>query len=153
MSQSHTLNVARIHQHCRGLRLPTVADQCERLAEEALREQQSPLTYLAELLGAEVEERERRTIERRLKEARLPRLKTLDEFDFSACPQLSAPALYELAAGGYLERAEPIIFIGDAGTGKTHWATGLCVAACRQNKRARFVTAAGLVTEVRHIVT
>jgi DNA replication protein DnaC len=125
-----------------------VAEQCERLAEEARREQHSPLDYLAELLSAEVDERERRTIERRLKEARLPRLKTLEDFDFSATPQLSAGYLQELAGGGYLERAEPIIFIGDAGTGKTHLATGLCVAACQQKKRVRFVTAAGLVNEL-----
>lgn len=148
MSAAHALSVARIQEHCRGLHLPTVAEQCERLAEEARREQHSPLDYLAELLSAEVDERERRTIERRLKEARLPRLKTLEDFDFRATPQLSAGYLQELAGGGYLERAEPIIFIGDAGTGKTHLATGLCVAACQQKKRVRFVTAAGLVNEL-----
>lgn len=148
MSPANTLSLARIQQHCRGLHLPTVAEQCARLAEEALREQHSPLDYLAELLGAEVDERERRTIERRLKEARLPRLKTLETFDFNASSQISAAYLQELARGGYLERAEPIIFIGDAGTGKTHLASGLCVAACQQKRRARFVTAAGLVNEL-----
>ena len=61
---------------------------------------------------------------------------------------MPASELRQLAAGDYVERAEPIIFIGDAGTGKTHLATGLCVAACRQNKRARFVTAAGLVNDL-----
>ena len=142
------LALAAIEAHCRVLRLPTIAGQCERLAEEAVRTQQSPLSYLAELLGAEVDDRERRTIARRLQEARLPRLKTLEEFDFSANPALAATQLQPLAAGDYLARAEPVIFIGDAGTGKTHLATGLCVAACRQNRRARFVTAAGLVNEL-----
>jgi DNA replication protein DnaC len=142
------LALAAIEAHCRALRLPTIAGQCERLAEEAVRTQQSPLSYLAELLGAEVNDRERRTIARRLQEARLPRLKTLEEFDFSANPALAATQLQPLAAGDYLARAEPVIFIGDAGTGKTHLATGLCVAACRQNRRARFVTAAGLVNEL-----
>ena len=72
----------------------------------------------------------------------------MEDFDFSAAPQVSAARLHQLAEGGYLARAEPIIFIGDSGTGKTHLATGLCVAACRQQKRARFITAAGLVNEL-----
>lgn len=142
------MNTAVVEQHCRALRLPTVADHCHRLAQEAVRTGQSPLSYLEALLAAEVDERERRTIERRLKDARLPRLKTLEEFDFSANPALPAAELRQLAEGAYLERAEPIIFIGDAGTGKTHLATGLCVAACQQKKRARFVTAAGLVNDL-----
>jgi DNA replication protein DnaC len=142
------LTVATVEQYCRVLRLPAVADHCQPLADEAVRQGHAPLTYLAELLGVEVDDRERRTIARRLKEARLPRLKTLDEFDFTANPALPVATLRQLADGAYLERAEPIVLIGDAGTGKTHLATGLCVAACRQKKRARFVTAAGLVNEL-----
>lgn len=148
MDTAPSLTLATIQQHCRRLRLPTLAAPCERLAQEALRTDQSLLSYLAELLGAEVDDRERRTIARRLQEARLPRLKTLEDFDFGAAPQLSAPRLHPLAEGGYLHRAEPVIFIGDSGTGKTHLASGLCVAACRQKKRARFITAAGLVNEL-----
>jgi DNA replication protein DnaC len=142
------LTVAAVQEHCRALRLPTVAAQCERLAQDALRHHQSPLDYLASLLAAEVDEREQRLITRRLQEAHLPRLKTLEDFDFSATPQISAARLQQLAQGSYLEHAEPVIFIGDSGTGKTHLATGLCVAACRQQKRARFITAAGLVNEL-----
>src|SRR5215813_1385211 len=74
--------------------------------------------------------------------------KMLEDFDFSAAPLVSAPQIRELAEGGYINRAEPIIFIGDSGTGKTHLATGLCLAACRQKKRVRFITAAGLVNEL-----
>jgi DNA replication protein DnaC len=139
---------AAIDQHCRLLRLPTIAAQCQRLAKDAVQQQQPYLTYLAELLSAEVDERERHTIERRIKEARLPRIKALEDFDFSAAPLVSAPQIRELAEGGYINRAEPIIFIGDSGTGKTHLATGLCLAACRQKKRVRFITAAGLVNEL-----
>jgi DNA replication protein DnaC len=128
--------------------LPTIAAQCQRLAKDAVQQQQPYLTYLAELLSAEVDERERHTIERRIKDARLPRIKTLEDFDFSAASLVSAPQIRELAEGGYINRAEPIIFIGDSGTGKTHLATGLCLAACRQKKRVRFITAAGLVNEL-----
>jgi DNA replication protein DnaC len=53
-----------------------------------------------------------------------------------------------LAEGGYIDRAEPVVFIGDCGTGKTHLLTGLCVAACRQKRRVRFTTAAGVVNEL-----
>jgi DNA replication protein DnaC len=148
MTSATAVTVAAIQEHCRALRLPLVAAQCERLAQEALRNQHTPLEYLASLLAAEVDERERRAIARRLQEARLPRLKTLEDFDFRAAPQVSAARLQQLAECHYLERAEPIIFIGDSGTGKTHLASGLCVAACRQQKRARFITAAGLVNEL-----
>jgi len=142
------LDVATVEQYCRLLRLPTVAAQFERLAKEAAQSNRTHASYLAELLGAEVDERERHTIERRLREARLPRMKTLEEFDFSAAPKVPAKQLRELAEGNYLQTAEPVIFIGDSGTGKTHLATGLCVAACQQKKRCRFVTAAGLVNEL-----
>jgi DNA replication protein DnaC len=148
MTEANELLAATIHEQCRALRLPMVSSQSVRLAREALAQNHSHLTYLAELLNAEVDERERHTIQRRLHEARLPRMKTLEEFDFAAAPHLAAARLHELAQGGYLTRAEPVILIGDAGTGKTHLATGLCVAACRQKKRARFVTAAGLVNEL-----
>jgi DNA replication protein DnaC len=148
MTAATALDLATIREYCRVLRLATVATQCERLAQEARRQQQPPLAYLASLLAAEVDERERRAIARRLQEAHVPRLKTLEDFDFSAAPQVSAARLQHLAEGHYLDRAEPIIFIGDSGTGKTHLATGLCVAACRQQKRARFITAAGLVNEL-----
>ncbi len=96
----------------------------------------------------ELEDREQRLIERRIREARLPRMKTLEEFDFARNPGISAQQIQELAEGGYLDRAEPIVLIGDCGTGKTHLLTGLCVAACRQKRRVRFATAAGLVNEL-----
>lgn len=148
MSSTTALEIATVQEYCRLLRLPTIAAQSERLAQEATRNNQSHLNFLAELLGAEVDERERHTISRRLKEARLPRMKTVEEFDFSAAPRISAKLLRELADGSYLQRAEPVIFLGDSGTGKTHLATALCVAACRQRKRARFITAAGLVNDL-----
>jgi DNA replication protein DnaC len=143
-----TLQNSAIKQHCKLLRLPTVAGQCGRLAEQAEREHQGYLDYLDVLLQTELEEREQKMIVRRLKEAKLPKIKTLDEFDFSQAPQVSPTKLRELAEGGYIERAEPVVFLGDCGTGKTHLLTGLCVAACRQKRRVRFATAAGLVNEL-----
>ena len=142
------LQQSTVAQYCKLLRLPTVAGQCSQLAEQAEREHHTYLAYLEALLIAEVEERERRVVGRRLMEAHLPRIKTLDEFDFSQTPSVSAANIAMLAEGGYIERAEPVVFIGDSGTGKTHLLTGLCVAACRQKRRVRFTTAANLVNEL-----
>lgn len=148
MTAAVQIEEATIKQQCKTLRMPVVASQCASVAEQAVREKRTYLSFLEALLSAELEERERKTIERRIQEAHLPRLKTLEEFDFSQSPKVSAIQVQELAQGGYLARAEPIIFIGDSGTGKTHLLTGLCVAACRQKHRVRFATAAALVNEL-----
>jgi DNA replication protein DnaC len=136
-----------IRQHCKTLRMPTIASQFARLAEAAVREEQSHIGYLEALLNAEMEERESRAIARLLHEARLPRLKTLDAFEFERSG-VSAGQIRDLAEGGYVTRAEPILLVGEAGTGKTHLASGLCVAACRQRRRVRFTTATALVNEL-----
>src|SRR5664279_5249471 len=72
----------------------------------------------------------------------------LEEFDYTQTPMVSAAKMRELSEGGYIERAEPVVLIGDCGTGKTHLLSGLCVAACRQKRRVRFTTAAALVNEL-----
>jgi DNA replication protein DnaC len=142
------LQEATIKQQCKLLRMPMVSAQFVPLAEQAVKEKQNHFGYLEALLAAEIDERERNTVERRIREAHLPRVKTLEEFDFSQCPQVSAAQLRDLGEGGYIERAEPVLFIGECGTGKTHLLTGLCVAACRQKRRVRFTTAAALVNEL-----
>ncbi len=142
------LQDATIKQQCKTLRMPSIAAQFSTLAEQAVREKKTHLGYLEALLTVETEEREKNTIERRIKEARLPRVKTLEEFDFNQSPQVTAAKMRELADGGYIDRAEPVLLIGDCGTGKTHLLTGLCVAACRQKRRVRFTTAAALVNEL-----
>ena len=145
---TENLEKAAVEQQCRALRLPAVAEQCAPLAEVASKQRQTYLRYLEALLTVELEERERKTIARRIKDARLPRIKTLEEFDFSKAPQIKATEIHELAQCGYIDRAEPVILIGDCGTGKTHLLTGLCIAACRQKRRVRFATAAALVNEL-----
>lgn len=137
-----------IQQYCKQLRVPSIAAQFRRLAETAASQQQLHLDYLEALLAADMEEREQNTIQRRLKEAHLPKVKTLEEFQFSAAPHIAASKLKDLATGCYIERAEPVLFIGDSGTGKTHLLTALCVAACRQRRRVRFTTATGLINEL-----
>src|SRR2546423_15543236 len=75
-------------------------------------------------------------------------MRTLEEFDFAQSPQIPAARIRELAEGGYIERNEPVVLIGECGNGKSHLATGLCLAACRQKRRVRFTTAAALVNEL-----
>lgn len=145
---SIALQQSTIRNYAKQLRLPTLGGQFTRLAEEAIKEKQSHVSYLEALLAAELEEREHNTVTRRLQEAHLPKLKTLEEFEFQTAPHISAALIRNLAEGGYLQRSEPIVLLGETGTGKTHLATGLAVAACRQRKRVRFTTAAQLVNEL-----
>jgi DNA replication protein DnaC len=145
---SIALQQSTIRNYAKQLRLPTLGGQFARLAEEAVKEKQSHVSYLEALLAAELEEREHNTVARRLQEAHLPKLKTLEEFEFQTAPHISAALIRHLAEGGYLQRSEPIVLLGETGTGKTHLATGLAVAACRQRKRVRFTTAAQLVNEL-----
>ena len=133
-----------IRQHCKALRIPTIGGQFARLFDEAIREGQSHTGYLEALLAAEMEEHEGSAVTRMLHEARLPRMKTLNAFEFDRS-SVSAAQLRTLAEGDYVTRAEPILLVGEAGTSKTHLATGLCVAAYRQRRRARFTTATALI--------
>jgi len=81
--------------------MPTIAAQCSRLAKQAVKERQPYLGYLEALLSAELEERERNVVQRRIRDAHLPRLKTLEDFDFSQSPKVPATQLHiEVPAGG-----------------------------------------------------
>ena len=95
-------------QYFKLLRLPSVAGQCSQLAEQAEREHHTCLAYLEALLIAEVAERERRMGSRRLMEAHLPRIKTLDEFDFSQTPSVSAANIDRVTEGGNIQRPVPV---------------------------------------------
>ena len=148
MSAAKPVQEAAIRQYAKQLRMPTLGGQFARLAEQAVKTKQSHLSYLEALLEGELDERGRKAMALRIKEARFPLVKTLEEFDFQLTPHISEVLLRNLSEGGYLARKEPIVFLGDAGSGKTHLATGLAVAACRQRKRVRFTTAAEMVTEL-----
>ena len=119
------LQEATIKAQCKTLRIPMIASRFGTLAEQAISENQSHVGYLRALLLAEIEERERNTIERRIREAHLPRVKTLDEFVCAQSPNVTAAKMRDLAEGGSIERAHGVLFIGECGTGKTHLLTGL----------------------------
>ena len=145
---TESLDHASVRQYCKAVRVPVIAANFLTLAEQAVKENQSHVHYMEALLAMESEERDRHAIQNRIRDAQLPRMKTLEEFDFGQAPRIPAARVRELADGGYIGRSEPVVFIGECGTGKTHLATGLCVAACRQKRRVRFTTAAALVNEL-----
>ena len=112
------LQEATVKAQCKQLRMPVIAAQFRSVAEQAVREKKSHIGYLEALMAAELEERERNTIAHRIKEAHLPRVKTLEEFDYTQSPNVSAAKMRELAEGGYLERADPFCSSGNAGREK-----------------------------------
>ena len=140
---------AAITAAARSLHLPTVRAEAAPLADAAARDRLTHRAYLAELLSAEVDARDSRRRLRRRKEARFPRIKTLDTFDLTAAAASIEPAMIAaLAAGGWIDRGEPVVLLGDSGTGKTHLLIALGVAAADQGRRVRYITAAALVNEL-----
>ncbi|HEX6015631.1 MAG TPA: IS21-like element helper ATPase IstB, partial [Geminicoccaceae bacterium] len=93
-------------------------------------------------------ERERRLVERRIRQARFPAVKSLDSFDFTALPSLNKMLVLELTRCAYIERRENVVALGPSGTGKTHVALGLGLAACQKGLSVGFTTAAALVHEL-----
>lgn len=130
------------------LRLPTFLANYGKFAEDAARTNLSYDRYLLALAEQEVTRREENRKTSRIKAARFPVLKELADFDFSAVPSLNKQRVLELARGEYLDKAESILMVGNPGLGKTHVASSLALAACRQGLRVRFYNAAGLVNEL-----
>jgi DNA replication protein DnaC len=139
---------ASIGAAARELKLPTIRAEASRLAQIAARERQSHLAYLAEILAAEVDDRSARRRARRIAEARFPRLKRLADFNTDANPAIPAAQLATLASGAWLDAGEPVVLLGDSGTGKTHLLIGLGLAACEQGRRVRYATTAQLINEL-----
>lgn len=135
--------------HLKALKLPTFLSEYEKLARQwAAAEGVDRSAYLLRLVEAELSERKRRLVDRRIKQARFPAMKSLDNFDFSAVPSLDKNLVESLAQCDYVTRHENIIAIGDDGTGKTHIATGLGLAACERGLSVGFITAASLMNEL-----
>ena len=150
---SDTAAQAAIGAAARELKLPTVRDQAARLAEIAVRERHTHLAYLAEVLAAELDDRTERRRARRIAEAKFPRLKRLADFNVDAVPAITPSQIAQLATGAYLDNGEPVVLLGDSGTGKTHLLIGLGLAACEQGRRVRYVTTAALANELAEAAT
>ncbi len=134
--------------HLKALKLPTFLREYDKLARQCAADGVDHPRYLLRLAELELIERERRTVERRIKEARFPAVKSLDSFDFTAIPSLNKTLVLELARSEYVTRRENIVAVGNSGTGKSHIALGLGLAACQKGLSVGFVAAAALVHEL-----
>jgi DNA replication protein DnaC len=134
--------------HLKALKLPTFLREYDKLARQCAAEGLDHPRYLLRLAELELIDRERRMVERRIKAARFPTVKSLDSFDFAALPSLNKMLVLELARSEYIERRENVIAVGNSGTGKSHIALGLGLAACQKGLSVGFNTAAALVHEL-----
>ena len=134
--------------HLKALKLPTFLREYDKLARQCAAEGVDHTRYLLRLAELELIERERRMVERRIKDAKFPAVKSLDSFDFLALPSLNKALVLELARSEYVSRRENIIAVGNSGTGKTHIVLGLGLAACQKGLSVGFTTAAALVHEL-----
>jgi DNA replication protein DnaC len=137
-----------LEHHLKQLRLPTFLREYDKVARQSAVEQATYAAYLLRMAELELLERERRAIERRIRQARFPVVKTMDSFDFIAIPSLNKTMVLELARCEFLTRRENVLLLGNSGTGKTHIALALGLAACQRGHRVRFTTAAALVSEL-----
>lgn len=142
---SDALRDAVLSQHAKTLRLPAVAREYPALARQAREEGWPYEDFLRELLEAEVLSRQQRASERRLREARFPDLKTLEQIDWEALKGVSRPQILELASCEYIQKAEDVVLAGPIGTGKTHLCIALGVEAAKRRHRVAFSRAADLV--------
>lgn len=131
-----------LDHHLKSLKLPTFAREYEKVTSECVRDQVDYPRYLLRLCELERIDRDRRNMERRIRQARFPQTKSLDTFDFKAIPSLNKSLVLELARCEWIERRENCIALGPAGTGKTHTALALGLAACQRNHSVLFAAAA-----------
>jgi DNA replication protein DnaC len=137
-----------LEEHLKALRLPTFLREYDKLARECAAEGADYPRYLLRLSELELLDRDRRATERRIKAAKFPVVKTLDTFEFPALPKLNKKLVLELARCEFIDRRENVLALGNSGTGKSHLALALGMAACQGGYRVRFTTAAALVNEL-----
>ena len=145
MSDQSTL---LLEHHLKELKLPTFLREYGKLAAQCAAEGVSHPDYLLRLAEVELTDRHQRMVQRRIRAARFPATKGLDTFDFSAILSVNQPLVTQLARCEYVEHHENVIAIGNSGTGKTHVALGLGLAACQRGRSVGFTTAAALVNEL-----
>jgi DNA replication protein DnaC len=137
-----------LEHYLKQLKLPTFHREYAPMAALCSKEKSDYTTYLLKLAEREVIDREKRAAERRIQAARFPVIRTLDTFDFLAQPSVNAALVKELMRGEYIDGKENVLLVGNSGTGKTHLATALALAACQQGRRVRFYTVSALVTQL-----
>lgn len=148
MNPSHPAQDLLLQDYLKRLRLPTLLQNYSKFAQDAATSDQTYAQYLLALVREEVKQREQNRLTLRIRQAHFPVLKELSTFSFKEVPSLNKAQVLELAEGGYIDRHEVILALGNPGTGKTHLLTALGLAACRQGRLVRFYTATSLVNEL-----
>jgi len=148
MPKKETKSTVLLGHHLKALKLPTMLAECEKVVSRCATDNVDHLGFLLQLCELELIDRERRAAERRLKAAKFPTHKTLESFDFTAQPSINKVLVTELLRGEYIDKRENILLVGSSGTGKTHLATALGIAACGQGKRVRFFRVTELITQL-----
>jgi len=133
------------------LRLPTMLAEHEKLAREAASSNQDFQEYLLRLTELELAARASNALQARIRQAGFPVQKDLDTFDFAAAPGISKQKILELSRCGWIDEKSNCVLVGSSGTGKTHLAIALGLAACRAGRRVRFFTAATLVNKLEEL--
>jgi DNA replication protein DnaC len=148
MKKLETKSTVLLKHHLKALKLPAFLAECEKVAARCATENVDHLGFLLQLCELELIQREKHAAERRLKAARFPNPKTLEDFKFEAQPSLNRALIRELLRGEYIDKRESVILVGNPGTGKSHLATVLGIAACGQGKRVRFWRVTELITQL-----
>ena len=143
-----TKSTVLLEHHLKELKLPTFLREYDKLAGQCAAEGTDHPDYLLRLSELEMIDRHHCMVDRRIKAARFPTTKSLDTFDFLSMPSLNKALVLELARCEYIERNQNVIALGNSGTGKTHIALGLGLAACQRGLSVGFTTAAALVHEL-----
>jgi len=143
--------------YLKTLRLPVFLRECPTVARQCSDKDATYESFLEQLAGLEVQNRQVQSIARRIKQAAFPVVKELADYDFTAVPKLNKKRVLDLTKGQFIEQRANVVLNGAPGVGKTHLAIALGRDACRNGRKVRFFTAAGLVNtyvearEERHI--
>jgi DNA replication protein DnaC len=146
--RSTDAQAAIIGSYLKQLRLPAIAREYQTLARDAARQHGGYLDYLQAVLAHEVAQREERQLQRRLRLARFPYEKRLEDFDFSTVPSIQKEQVLTLAQGAFIAQHENVLLLGPSGVGKTHLLLGVARAACLRGYRVLFRTAATLANDL-----
>ena len=148
MKKTETKSTVLLAHHLKSLRLPTINAECEKVAARCAADNIDHLAFLLQLCELELLDRELRASDRRLKDAKFPNHKTLDSFDFKSQPSINKVLVTELLRGDYIDKKENVLLVGNSGTGKTHLATAMGIAACALGKRVRFFRVTEIITQL-----
>ena len=137
-----------IKEYCKILSLPVVAQCYETEAENAAKTNSSYQEYLYKVLQNQIVVRIDNSVNAKIKKAKFPFIKTIEEFDFTFQPSIDAKLIRELADLAFLKHAKNIIFVGPPGVGKTHLAVAIGVNVAKARKRVLFFTAEDLINQL-----